>query len=254
MRWLRAVFGGVLVLVLLLPLLPLSVWAFAVQWRFPALLPTEWGGRAWAYLFSPSADLWSALANSIFIALATTFLSAVIGLPAARALGLYTFRGKSLILLLILAPTIVPPLAVVMGIHITFIQLGLADTRLGVILVHLLPILPYMVLILMGGFANYNPNYEAQARSLGANGWQQLRFVILPLISPSLLAASIFSFLISWGQYSLTLLIGGGRVVTLPMLLFSFASGSDRPITAALSLLSLLPLIFFFLFFSSRSE
>jgi putative spermidine/putrescine transport system permease protein len=67
--------------------------------------------------------------------------------------------------------------------------------------------------------------------------------VTLPGVLPGVAVAGLFAFLISWGQYVLTVLIGGGNVVTLPMLLFSAASGNDPVITSALALVFAVPAI-----------
>lgn len=237
-----------IVIGVLLPLVPLLIWSAAFRWYFPDVLPTAWSSRAWAYALSPSAQVLPALGYSMLVATAVTLLSILIGIPAGRALGLYQFKGKTAVQFLILAPTIVPTIAVAMGIHVAFIRYGLADTLPGVILVHLIPVTPYMVLILASVFATYNLDYEAQARALGATPWQAFWHVTLPIIWPGLLVGSLFAFIISWSQYLLTLLIGGGRVVTLPILLFAFANSGDYPLTAALSIIFIAPAILFLLF------
>lgn len=238
---------ALILLGVLLPLVPLLIWSIAFGWRFPQLWPDQLSLRGWRYLFSPASQLGPAFFNSLVVGLFTTLLSLAIGLPAGRALGLSRFRGKLAVEGLFLAPTIVPAFAAAMGIHIFFIRLGLADTRLGVVLVHLIPVLPYTTLLLSSTFANFDPDYEAQASSLGANGWQRLVFITLPLILPGLIVAGLFAFIISWSQYLLTLLIGGGSVITLPILLFAFANSGDNNITAALSILFVLPAILFLL-------
>jgi putative spermidine/putrescine transport system permease protein len=229
--------------VLLLPLVPLMIWAFSQRWLYPDVLPSEWGLRAWRYILNPNTRVLAALANSLVVALAVTGLSIVVALPAARMLGLARFRGKTLVEFLLLAPTVVPAFAAAMGIQVLFIRYGLADTLIGVILVHLIPVLPYTVLILAGIFANYDVDYEHQARVLGAGSWRIFWHVTLPAILPGVIVAALFAFLISWSQYLLTLLIGGGSVITLPVLLLSFANSGDYAITAALSLVFIAPAI-----------
>src|SRR5581483_7361132 len=113
---------------------------------------------------------------------------------------------------------IVPGLAVVLGIHIVFIRYNLADTPLGVVLVHLIPVLPYMTLVMSSVFANYDTQYEEQARVLGAGPVRTFLLITLPMIFPGVVVGGLFAFLISWSQYILTLLIGGGAVITLPLL------------------------------------
>jgi putative spermidine/putrescine transport system permease protein len=226
---------------LVLPLLPLIVWSVAHGWRFPDLLPLAWSGKAWAFAVSPASGVVQSFAVTTGIAAATTLLAALIGVPAGRALGLYRFRGKALVSLVLLAPALLPGLATVFGLHGVFLRLGLTGTIPGVILAHLIPVLPYMTLVMAAVFSRFNPDLEAQARTLGATPFQTFRLVTLPAILPGLLTAALFAFLVSWSQYLLTLAIGGGRVQTLPLLLFSFASAGRNDITGAIAILYILP-------------
>lgn len=234
------------------PLLPLVVWSFAFRWYFPDLLPQAWSLRAWQYLFSGASQVGRGITQGLVLALSVTALSLLAGAPAGRALGLHTFRGKRLIHFLILAPTIVPSMAVVMGIHVVFIHLRLTGTLWGVMLVHLIPTLPYVTMVMTSVFANYDPEYEQQARTLGARPGVVFRRVTLPAIFPGMLAAGMFAFIISWEQYLLTLMIGSGQIVTLPVLLFSFAGSGNNAVAAALSLLFVAPSILILLFTSKH--
>jgi putative spermidine/putrescine transport system permease protein len=243
--------ASILVLIaVLLPLVPILIWSFAYRWYFPDLLPAEWSLRAWRYLFSGTSQVGRGAAQGLVIALAATALALLAGVPAGRALGLHSFRGKRLVQFLILAPTIVPGIAAVMGIHVLFIKLRLTGTMLGVVLVHLVPTIPYVTMVMTGVFANYDPEIEEQARTLGAGWWHVFRYVTLPAIYPGLLVGGMFAFIISWEQYILTLLIGSGRVITLPVLLFSFAGSGNNAITAALAILFVAPSILILLFTS----
>lgn len=226
---------------LVMPLLPLVGWSFAQGWRFPDLLPDRVTTAAWSFALSPQSEVLQSFAVTTLIAGATTLIALLIGLPAGRALGLYRFRGRGLVLLLLLAPALLPGIAVVFGLHGILLRLGLAGTIPGVILAHLVPVLPYATLVLAAVFARFNTGYEDQARSLGATRWQTFRSVTLPAILPGLMTAALFAFLVSWSQYLLTLSIGAGRVQTLPLLLFSFASAGRNDITAAIALLYILP-------------
>ena len=199
--------------------------------------------RAWESILSSNSRVPEALVNSAVIAVAVTFSSVIIGLPAARALGLHSFRGKRVIEFLIISPTIVPGIAVAMGLNINFITWGLSGNLLGVGLVHLVPVMPYVVLTLSGVFANYNPEFEQQARTLGAGLFSTFWHVTLPAIFPGIVVASLFAYLISWSQYILTFLIGAGRVITMPVLLFSTAAGGNNALTAAMSLVFIAPSI-----------
>lgn len=241
MTVLRRVALGTLILWLILPLVPLAIWSFAKGWRFPALLPNEFTLHAWHIALSDRTGALHSLGLTAAIATLTTLIAVLIGVPAGRALGQHRFRGKAAIQALILAPLIVPGIAVGLGLHAVFLRLGLTNSIPGVVLVHLIPSLPYMILVMTGIFATHDPAFEWQARSLGATPWQTFRHITLPAILPGVIVGALFCFLVSWSQYILTLLIGGGRVQTLPLLLFSFATSGRNDLTGAIALIYILP-------------
>lgn len=237
----RAVGIPLLVVGTLLPFVPILVWAVARTWRFPALVPQELSGRALAMVADPGSDILPALVTSTLIATSVAVVAGGIGLSAGRALGLYAFRGKRIVQFLMLAPVLVPGIAVTIGIQVVFIRYGLSATVPGVVLVHLIPATPYVTLVLASTYANYDTAYEDQARVLGASPLAVLRHVTLPGVRPGLVVAMLFAFLISWSEYILTLLVGGGLVQTLPLLLFSSIRGGDTAVAAALALVLVLP-------------
>jgi len=225
-----------------LPFLPLLLWSIADNWFYPALFPQHFGTRAWTYVFSTAGgQILNGLLTSFTLAITTTAISLLLGIPAGRALGLYDFAGKKLTMLFLTLPIIVPPLSVSMGIHLWFIRIDLAETFPGVVLIHLTFCLPYTIFVIMGVFSDYNPDFEAQARSLGATPGAVILRVMLPAIFPGIVVAAMFSFLLSWSQYLSTLIIGGGKLLTLPILLFSLIGSGDRPVASAVSLVFILP-------------
>jgi putative spermidine/putrescine transport system permease protein len=232
---------SLLIVVMVAPFAGLAVNAFASRWFFPQLVPEHWSLDAWRSVLSGRSRVPEAIMNSMILALAVTVMSVAIGFPAARVLGSQEFRGGRAIRFLMLSPTMVPPLAVAMGLTVTFLRLGLGGTLVGVGLVHLVPVLPYVVLTLTGVFSNYSTVHEETARTLGATPGKVLLRITLPAIMPGLVVASLFSFLISWSQYILTMLVGGGRVMTMPVLLFSTIPGGDNATIALQSLIFVAP-------------
>ncbi|MAU11876.1 MAG: hypothetical protein CL607_18770 [Anaerolineaceae bacterium] len=239
-RWIAAIS---ITLGVLLPVVPQIIWSFAHRWLFPNLLPTEWSLSSWEYVFTASSRVGEGFINSLLIATFVCFLSILVGLPAARAIALNDFKGKGLVEWILMVPIIVPGIVSTLGIHQLFIRLHLTNTFIGVSLVHLIPCIPYMVLVMTSVFANYGTELEDTARTLGANPLQVLLRVTLPGILPGLMVATMFTFLISWGQYITSVLIGGGTIVTLPMVLFPFISGVNYSNAAAISLIFVAPAI-----------
>ena len=181
--------------------------------------------------------------TSLIIATAVAVIAASIGLSGGRALGLYRFRGKRLAELYLLAPVIVPvaspwPWA---SRSSSSEQVSPTPSRVSCSSTSC-PRIPYVVLVMGAVFSNYDTSYEDQARVLGANPLRVFLHVTFPAILPGLVVAAFFAFLISWSEYITTLLIGGGRIQTLPLLLFAFVR-SDSSLAAALSLFFIAPAI-----------
>ncbi len=236
-------------LALILPLLFLAIWSITQDWPWPHLLPQSFSLEVWRDFFSfesrTSIRAWDGLKESFLIGIRVVFLSLAVSVPAAKALALYQFKGKELIKLLVLAPIIVPPLAVTMGIHINFMRYGLSGTRWGVVLVHLIPTIPYTVKILTHTFEGSGKKFEEQAQVLGANLWQRFFYITLPLIKPGIFAGAIMAFIISFSQYILTFLMGEGRVVTYPMVLFPLVEQGNRILASVYSWVFILGVLFF---------
>ncbi len=231
----------VALVVALLPLVPLVLWSVSGAWPYPRLLPTSVTTRGLELLVAPRTGAVRALALSTGIGAAVAVIAVLIGLPAGRAIGLYRFRGRRLVQLALLAPVIVPGLAVTLGLQVFFVRYGLSGSVPGVVLVQLVPTVPYAATVLGAGFANLDVDHERVARTLGAGPVRTTWSVTLPLLRPTIVAAALFCFLISWSEYVLTLLVGAGRVQTLPLQLFAAIGGTDTTLAAALALLVVVP-------------
>lgn len=188
--------------------------------------------------------------NSLGLAMATGLLSQLAAYPAARALGLYVKRGNKAIRFVLIAPLLIPGISIAIGVHVLFLRLGLSDSWHGVLLSHLIQAIPYSVFLLYGFYAGYDIGYEKQVRLLGAGRLQTFRLVELPLLRSVLPLSMMFSFLISWSQYLFTVFIGGGNLITLPMLLFSTLTSGDYSLIGALSMVFVLPALIIVIFSS----
>ena len=231
----KILFKYLIVLLLIIPLILMMGWSISSSWPWPSLLPKSLTLRGFMYILKPSTHGFSILIKSSILSLIVTFITLLISIPAARAIAFYDFWGKSIIEGLILLPLIVPMVTVAMGIHLAFIKLGLANTFLGVILIHVVPGIPYGVKILLNAFELSGNKIETQAKVLGASKIQVMKYIILPMIIPALITAGSLIYIISFSQYFITFLIGGGRVVTYSMFLFPFIESGDRTMASAVS-------------------
>ena len=208
------------------------------------ILPDFFTTRAWRTLLIHEPGLWEAIFTSIGISLFVLFLNLLVGIPAAKGLAFYELKGKSLIETFVLSPLLIPTLAVAMGIHLTFIRLGIANHWAGVVIVHLLPTLPYTIKILRSGYERVGMKQEELAVSLGASPFHVFYSVYLPQLMPSIRSTVFLVTVISLGQYLLTAFIGGGSVITVALLYFPFFQSADDAIIASFSLLfAIIPII-----------
>jgi putative spermidine/putrescine transport system permease protein len=225
---------------LLFPILLLLVWSFTQSWPWPDLLPRKMTLLHWTFPGAPLGGLWGVVLQSFLLGGGVTLLSLAISLPAAKALGLYSFPGKRAVELLVLMPVMVPPISYAPGMHALFMKAGLADSFWGVLLSHLVPCLPYGIRLLTQVYRSLGDSLEIQARVLGASPFQAFRSVTLPLLLPGILAAGGLLFIVSLSQYLLTFFLGGGRVITLAMALFPLVHQGERGAAAAWSVVFIL--------------
>lgn len=223
-----------------LPLLALVLRAAADEWRAPDLWPQDLGLRGVEIAFGGTGAR-DALVNSLAVALITTAVALVVGWPAARVLGERRLRRPALAFLLLAMPLLVPPYATGAGLTEWFIRLDLSETIAGLVLAHLVVVLPYVIVVLMSGFGPRVTELEEMARTAGAGPLRRLAWVTLPAVLPTLAAAAFLGFLVSWSQYGSSLAVGAGRPM-LPLVMLPFI-GSDPQVAAVLALLFLAPAI-----------
>lgn len=235
----RRLLGFLLAVVTVGPLLVLPVRAAADVWRAPALLPQRWGTRAVEVVLSPGTNTATAITNSLLVAVATTVVALALAWPAARWLATAPTSRRTPVLVLLALPLLVPPLAIGAGLSEWFLRLGLTNSLPGLVLAHLVAVLPYVVVVLAPGFGPRVRAAEEAARTLGAAPWQVLRTVSLPMLAPSVAVASLLGALVSWSQYGSSLGVGRG-IPMLPLVLEPFV-GRDPQVAAMLALVFLAP-------------
>lgn len=221
---------SVLLLLFLLPFIPLVINSFAYDFRWPRIIPKSATMRAFTYVFYENSNTYKAIFNTLIVATSVVVIDVLIALPAAFSLTRYEFKGKFLIKMILFAPIIIPSFTAVMGMYVVFVKLDLTESIYGVILAHILPTLPYMIKALMVSYDTLDAALEQQAAVLGAGPISRFIYVSLPHIIPGMVAGASITFLISISQYFLTFLVGGGKVITVAIVMFPFISGGDNAI------------------------
>ena len=224
------------VLISIMPLVVLMLISVSIFWPYPALLPEMISFTYYYRIFFNNSATWEAIRTSILLGFFTSLLTLFVSVPVAKGLAHYSFFGKKIIKALVLVPLVVPGMAVTMGIQIAMIRLRLAGTFFGVGLVHALFCLPYAIRIMTNVFELVGNELETQATVLGAGGFFIFKYVTLPQIMPGIIAAVTLSFSISIAQYITTFIVGGGRVITITILLLPHIQGGETHVAAIYSM------------------
>lgn len=243
------VFVWLAAFLIVLPLIVLLVWCFANRWAYPSLMPENFSLRGLEQVLFGYRDMGQIVGSSILISVVSAVLCVLASGLAARAVVFYQFKGKRILEFLTMMPVIVPAAVFGMGIHMMFIKGGLNHTITGVILTHIVVSLPYGVKIMTDMTKMYGRKLEEQAMVLGANAWKSFWLVSFPKLLPGISSALSMTFIISFSQYFLTLLIGGGRVKTFSVVMVPFIQSGDKTIAANYSILFIMITFIIFLIF-----
>lgn len=229
------------------PLLILCLWCFAGRWPWPELFPNSFSLRGLRALWDGGAL--RVLGSSVALSCGVAVASVALGIMTARGLVFYTFPGKRLLHFMALLPLIVPSTVFVMGVHLLFVRMGLDDTLTGVFIAHLIGSLPYCVSILLDVTRAQGDRLEEQARVLGAGAFHAFFRITLPSLAPGALSAGMMAYIISFSQYFITLLLGGGKVRTYAIIMVPFLQSGDRTLASVYSLVFLSVTLAVFLLF-----
>ena len=142
-----------------------------------------------------------ALVNSAIVAAAVTLLSLAIGSSAAYALGRLQFRGRSIMMYVVLSMTIFPQIAILGALYTMFSSLGLINTSGSLIISYLIFTLPFTVWVLQGFFRTMPRELEESAYVDGASPFQTFWMVMLPLAAPGLVTTGLLAFINAWNEY-----------------------------------------------------
>ena len=197
---------------------------------YHGVLPPFLTGEWYVYM-AQDHDLATLLTVTFVVAVSVVAISLVIAYPAAYALARHEFRGKAFVLSLLLLPMIVPPMAYGIPLAVVMYKLHLAAKVAGVILVNLVPIVPFCILILIPFIEQVSPHLESAAQMLGARRLTVLFRVLVPLTVPGLLTAGILSVVKTISMFELTYLVASGKSQTIVVALYAdaYAAGARPP-------------------------
>ncbi len=241
-----------IVLLFMLPILWIVTTAFKTRTDAFAIPPV--------WFFSPTLQNFRAVVdgggflheyrNSVIVAVATTVITLLLGVPAAYSLARFQFRGKRTLAFFILTTRLLPFIGMLFPLYIIFNELHLLDTYLGLVTLHVTFALVIVIWMMRGYFMQVPVDLEEAALTDGATRLGALFRIVLPLAAPGMAAVSVFTFLVSWNEFLFALMFTRQEVKTAPVAITGFMSfeGINWGPLAAAGLMVLAPVFLLSLF------
>jgi putative spermidine/putrescine transport system permease protein len=192
--------------------------SFGTRWFggwLPAGFTTKWYADAWSEF-----QLDDVLVVTFEVVGAVVLLSGLIGVPAAYSLARRNFPGKPLVMALFLLPMMIPPITFGIPLATVLYQFDLGSTLSGVILANLVPTVPFVVLVMIPFIEQIDPRIEAAARVFGASTGRLFLHVLVPLLTPGILAALLLVLVRTIAMFELTFFVAGPDSQTLVVALY----------------------------------
>ncbi len=199
-------------------------------------------------------DVLSTLINSLIVAISTTILALLLGVPAAFALARFEFRGKKDLWFWFITNRMVSPIVLALPFFLIARNLGVLDKHITLILIYLTFNLPIVIWIVTDQFRGIPYDLDEAALLEGASQFTIMRKICLPLAMPGVAVSAIFSFIFSWNELMFGLILTRTDAKTAPAMAVSFMEGYNLPYgkIMATSTLIVIPVLIFALIASKQ--
>lgn len=219
---------------------PAKFWGFDVTLQhYRDVFVAPGGGRS---------DLSGSFLNSVVVAGSSTALATLLGVPAAWAYSRFTLKAKKDQLFFILSTRFMPPVVVVIPVFLMYRELGLIDTRLGLVLIYTAFNLPFTIWMMKGFVDEVPAEYEDAAMLDGYTRLQAFRKFTLPLLIPGIAATAVFALIFSWNEFVYAIFLTSSQEVrTAPPAIAGLIGGTtvNWGLVAASAVVFALPVLVF---------
>lgn len=164
-----------------------------------------------------SKSFLGAYADTLILSVTSVLVAMIFGSPAAYAIERYHFRGRSVLNLWILATRFMPPIVLLLPFYQLYSRIGLRDTYLGLSVIYISVLLPFVIWVLYGFVVEIPIELEESAAIDGAHPFTVYFKIVLPLLAPGLVATGILCVITVWNELLFVMILGGNRIRTLPI-------------------------------------
>lgn len=222
------------------PMLNMLMLAFADKYEAPAVLPQQWGIKWWSFIFAQKS-LVSSMIQSFLIAIITTACSMLLCIPAAYALARFKFPGRKIFMLSFLLTNAFPKIGIFTSIGILFYKYNLMGTYPGVVIIHMINSMMFMVWLPASAFRSVHRQQEEAARDVGAGPLRTFWKISLPMAMPGIAVATLYTFLGSMEEAQGTLLVGLAKIKTMPVEMYGIILDYPGQAGAVFAILLIIP-------------
>lgn len=230
---LALIFHTLFVIFTLAPIVVVCVVAFTPEGYLS--LPTNGPSLRWFRTIARYPEFIDAFWTSIWLGTVSSIIALMFSVPAALAIARYDFAGREALTALFMSPLMIPH--VVLGIAFLrfFTQIGIGGTFLGLVLSHIVVVLPFALRLTLASATGMDARIEQAAISLGASDWTVLKRITLPLIVPGLASGWALSFITSFDEVTMTVFIAAPGTETLPVRMFLYIQDNIDPLVTSVS-------------------
>ena len=235
-RLLIVLWTFVILAFLYLPMISVVLASFTKK-RYFSFPITAWDTR-WYERAMESLSVRDLIATSLSVAVMVTVFSVLLGFCSALAFARYDWKGRKLFQKMILLPIFFPQAVLGLALLLWFSNIGIITSWKTAVFAHMIWIVPIVTLIMSIQVYSFDPSLEEAAFDMGASRWQVLREITLPILSPGIVSGAIFAFLLSWGNFPLSL-FSTGADQTVPEWLYAKMVSGYTPMVPTLGSLTM---------------
>jgi putative spermidine/putrescine transport system permease protein len=219
----------------------LSFFKGAILYFPPSGYTLQWYQNAWE-----SQAFINGFIFSMQVALVSALVGVCMGVLAALGIARYNFQGNRAVNTLLLSPLLMPGIVTGIAIYLfylrteNFLDLDIVGTIPGLVLAHICLTIPWTVRLVSASMQGLDPSIEEAARNLGANGRVAFFRITLPMLRPAIVAAALFSFIVSFENLEVSLSLVGPGKTTLPIAIMQYLEFNLDPTIAAVSTVQIL--------------
>lgn len=220
---------------LMAPLVTVCLTAFTPE----LYLSLPWGGFSlrWFRAIPDRPELIHAIWLSLRLAAISATAATLLAVPAGLAVAGHRFWGRGALVTLLMSPLMIPHLVLGVAFLRFFTLLGLAGTFAGLVISHVIVVIPFALRLVIAAATGLNRDLEDAARSLGATPFTTFRRIVLPFILPGVVAGWLVAFIVSFDEVTMTVFIATPGTVTLPVSMFNHVQETLDPVVASVSAL-----------------